>query len=224
MARFTEAIKNLWNVPEDSYDDDDDYVEEKKSRKNSHRGSQKNYQQSSYKDYDDYNSEARDPYSDVGYNSSYSSNNSSYDYDDNQDDYYEDGDYSVKDEYDVSDDYSDYENQSSFVGSNGVFNVRTTMNVAVTSFIPENFSNSVANIADSLSRAEIVFLNLESTPRDESRRIIDFMSGCTYMARGNIQRVSKNCFIITPKNVVITGDIIEQLIGKNGLNTGNKNE
>lgn len=54
-------------------------------------------------------------------------------------------------------------------------------------------------------------LNLESTSKDIARRLIDFLSGVAYANNGQIKRVAASTFIITPYNVDIMGDLLDEL-------------
>ena len=59
-------------------------------------------------------------------------------------------------------------------------------------------------------------LNLEETNKDVARRLVDFLSGVTYALDGKIKKVAASTFIITPYNVDILGDLIDEL-ENNGL-------
>ena len=54
-------------------------------------------------------------------------------------------------------------------------------------------------------------LNLESTNKEVSRRLLDFLSGVAYAIDGQIKRVANSTFIITPYNVGVVGDILDEL-------------
>ena len=61
-------------------------------------------------------------------------------------------------------------------------------------------------IADELVRTNTVVLNLEVTPKDVARRVLDFLSGAAYAKDGKVKRVSTNTYIIAPSNVSLAGD------------------
>ena len=61
-----------------------------------------------------------------------------------------------------------------------------------------------------------VVLNLEQTNKDVARRLVDFLSGVTYAQDGKIKKVANSTFIITPYNVDILGDLLDEL-ENNGL-------
>ena len=75
---------------------------------------------------------------------------------------------------------------------------------------PERFEQ-VTDIADHLRQKHTVVLNLEAASRDDACRIIDFLSGFAYARDGKVKKVAINMFVITPDNVDIKGDIIDEL-------------
>ena len=77
-------------------------------------------------------------------------------------------------------------------------------------------SNKVVNIADHLREKRTVVLNLESTNKEIARRILDFLSGAAYSQEGKVKKVAISTYIITPYNVDILGDLIDEL-ENNGL-------
>ncbi len=54
---------------------------------------------------------------------------------------------------------------------------------------PRSF-NDAQSIADEFKRSKPVIINLQSTDRELSKRLIDFASGMTYALGGGMQRVS----------------------------------
>ncbi len=98
---------------------------------------------------------------------------------------------------------------------NKVVNIHTTTQLQVVLVKPERFENA-SEIADHLKEKRTVVLNLESTNRDISRRLVDFLSGVAYANEGKIKKVANQTFIITPFNVDILGDLIDEL-ENNGL-------
>ena len=73
---------------------------------------------------------------------------------------------------------------------------------------PERFENA-AEIADHLRSQRAVLMNMETTPREVTRRLVDFLSGVTYAIEGSIQKVAANTFILTPPNVDLVGERLE---------------
>ena len=94
--------------------------------------------------------------------------------------------------------------------SNKVVNINATTQLQVVLVKPERFEDASA-IADQLNAKHTVVLNLESTGKEISRRLMDFLSGVAYGNNGQIKRVATSTFIITPYNVDIMGDLIGEL-------------
>ena len=83
--------------------------------------------------------------------------------------------------------------------SDKVVNIHTTAQLQVVLVKPERFEEAAA-IGDNLNEKRTVVLNLESTNRDIARRLLDFLSGVAY-----------STYIITPYNVDVMGDLIDEL-------------
>ena len=99
--------------------------------------------------------------------------------------------------------------------SNKVVNIHTTTQLKVVLVKPERFENA-SEIADHLRDKRTVVLNLEQTDKNIARRLIDFLSGVAYANEGTIKKVALSTYIITPYNVEILGDLIDEL-ENNGL-------
>ena len=89
--------------------------------------------------------------------------------------------------------------------------VHTTAKLEVVFSKPERF-DSVSDIADNLNNKRTVILNLDSAEKPEvARRLVDFLSGVAYANGGQIKKVANNTFIITPYNVDISGDLVDEI-------------
>lgn len=66
-------------------------------------------------------------------------------------------------------------------------------------------------VADVLNEKKIVILNLETCPNDISRRVLDFLYGVAYANNGEIKRVAGRAYIITPYNVPVSGEMLDDL-------------
>lgn len=95
-------------------------------------------------------------------------------------------------------------------GGNKVVNIHTTAQLQVVLVKPERFEDA-SSIADHLNEKRTVVLNLESANRDVARRLVDFLSGVAYANSGQIKRVANSTFIITPYNVDVMGDLLDEL-------------
>ena len=96
-----------------------------------------------------------------------------------------------------------------------VVNISATTQLQVVLVKPERFDDA-SSVADHLTAKRTVVLNLESANKDVSRRILDFLSGVAYANDGQIKKVANCTFIITPYNVGVMGDLLDEL-ENNGL-------
>ena len=84
----------------------------------------------------------------------------------------------------------------------------TTLNLGGSSMelkvvYPTSYTEVTA-IADHLLSGCTVFLNLEKTDRELTRRILDFVAGVAYCVDGDIKKVSNATFIVSPSNVDVS--------------------
>ena len=93
---------------------------------------------------------------------------------------------------------------------NKVVNIHATTQLKVVLVKPERFENA-SEIADHLREKRTVVMNLESTNKDVARRLIDFLSGVAYAQDGKIRRVASATYIITPFNVDLMGDQLDDM-------------
>ena len=94
--------------------------------------------------------------------------------------------------------------------SNRVVDIRTTAMLQVVLVKPDKFDDARA-IADHLNEKRTVVLNLEAASKDVARRLIDLLNGVAYANGGQLKKVSTNTYIITPYNVNVSGDLLDEL-------------
>ena len=75
---------------------------------------------------------------------------------------------------------------------------------------PLNF-NDAQEIGDRVKGNQAVILNLQGSPRELQRRIIDFSSGLAYAVGGSMSRVADSVFLLTPMNVQLSEEEKERL-------------
>lgn len=92
--------------------------------------------------------------------------------------------------------------------------VRKTMEVCL---IKPSSVEDAREISDTLLSGRAVVLNLEGIHNEVAQRIIDFSSGACYSIGGNLQKVSNYIFIVTPKNIELSGDFNDLM---NTVSTG----
>lgn len=95
-------------------------------------------------------------------------------------------------------------------GTGRVLNLNSNSQFQVVLVKPDRFDN-VSDIADHLREKRAIVLNLESTNKDVARRLVDFLSGCAYALEGKIKKIAISTYIITPFNVDVVGDLMEEI-------------
>ena len=75
---------------------------------------------------------------------------------------------------------------------------------------PDNFDDATA-IADELLDKRTVVLNLENTPKEHASKLLCFLSGVAYANGGKLKKIANNTYIITPYNVDVMGDLLDEL-------------
>lgn len=113
---------------------------------------------------------------------------------------------------------SRYSSNSSSTQSGKYVNINGDSKLSVVLVKPESFSEA-SSIADHLNSKRTVVLNLESTNKDISRRLVDFLSGVAYANKGDLKRVANCTYIITPFNVDVMGDdgMLDDLSDNGGM-------
>jgi len=138
-------------------------------------------------------------------------------YDDEMDNGYEDG-------YDDDDSSGSYAGFTASPSSSGVRNgkvvsIQTSAQLQVMLAKPERF-DEVKEIAEQLNRKVTVVLNLETCQDSIARRILDFLSGATFANGGSVKPVAAKTFLLTPSNVNLMGDLLDDL-ENSGFTIGN---
>ena len=95
-------------------------------------------------------------------------------------------------------------------GGGKVVNIHATTQLQVVLVKPERYENA-SEVADHLRDKRTVVLNLEKTQKDVARRLLDFLSGVADAQEGKIKKVALQTYIVTPYNVDIMGDLIDEL-------------
>ncbi len=106
--------------------------------------------------------------------------------------------------------FSEIENESPY-GAKSIQTKVIPMNTAVSSskmvITQPTCYEDVEEIGAYLKNKKSVIINLENVGKEDARRILDFLSGATFMIEGTIQKVSNLIYLMTPKNVEIQNDI-----------------
>lgn len=70
---------------------------------------------------------------------------------------------------------------------------------------PSDFKDA-QEVGDRFKGNQPVIVNLSDASDDVRRRLIDFCSGLIYGLTGNMERVAKNVFLLTPANVEVSAE------------------
>ena len=123
--------------------------------------------------------------------------------------------YSAEDEEDFDEPVQEKPRRSSSRSSGKVVPMRTSGRHSEVCMVMPRADEDANQIADLLLQGKSVVLNLEGMNVDAAQRIIDFASGACYTMGGNLQKISKKIFIVTPNTVELSGDFSDLLGGEN---------
>ncbi|MBU5440368.1 cell division protein SepF [Tissierella sp. MSJ-40] len=88
--------------------------------------------------------------------------------------------------------------------NNNVVNIHTNSNMKLVVHEPLSYEEA-PRIVDDLKMRKTVVVNLEQLEVNVKRQIFDFINGGLYALEGNIQKVTKDIFVLAPNNVEIDG-------------------
>lgn len=75
---------------------------------------------------------------------------------------------------------------------------------------PKSYQDA-AEIAGFLMNGNTVLLNIENMAREQAVRLLDYLSGATYVVGGLMTKVGKTTIVVAPKNVDVSS--IEAMVG-----------
>ena len=73
-------------------------------------------------------------------------------------------------------------------------------------FEPRAYSET-QEIATYLKQKRAAVVNLHRLQKEQSKRVIDFLSGVIFAIEGDIQQIGPKIFLCTPKNIGVSGTI-----------------
>ncbi len=73
-------------------------------------------------------------------------------------------------------------------------------------FRPISFGDAV-KAADDLRERRAVIVNLENVDKTVARRVIDFLTGCSYALDGKVKKIAGGTYLFCPANMNISGDM-----------------
>lgn len=104
-----------------------------------------------------------------------------------------------------------------------IVNLHTSPPMKVIIYQPLTYDDT-QSIIDNLKGHKPVIVNLDCLEVELAQRVLDFISGAVYSLDGNIQKVAKGIFLLAPNNVDISGNIPDELKGKNFFTLTGKRE
>jgi len=81
---------------------------------------------------------------------------------------------------------------------------------------PRAFNESIT-IVEALKEKKTVILNLQLLDRENSQRIVDFISGCTHALDGSQKKIGDNVFIFTPSNINISQEFVNSRLSNDAF-------
>lgn len=92
-----------------------------------------------------------------------------------------------------------------------VVSINTNAKLSVVLAKPTDYSK-IQKIGDHLKSRHTVVLNLENISQEsgDDIRILDFLSGVAYAQNGAVKRVAMKTFIVTPYDIAISGDLLDE--------------
>lgn len=100
--------------------------------------------------------------------------------------------------------------------SNKVVNIHTNSNVTLALHEPKRYED-VTKIIDDLKSRKPIVINLLELDVELKKQVFNFLSGGLYALEGNIQKVTKDIFILAPKSVEIDGHNIKEELRNKGI-------
>ena len=73
-------------------------------------------------------------------------------------------------------------------------------------FHPAAF-NETSKAADDLRNRKAVVVNMEIVDKAMARRVVDFLSGCTYSLDGTVKKIAQSTYLFCPSHMDVVGDL-----------------
>ncbi len=77
---------------------------------------------------------------------------------------------------------------------------------SVVLFRPTSFSDA-SKAADDLRDKKVVIVNMENVDKAMARRVVDFLSGCSYALDGKARKIAQSTYLFAPHNMDVMGDL-----------------
>ncbi len=99
--------------------------------------------------------------------------------------------------------------------NNKIFNLHThrNSNLKLAIHEPKKFEDAT-KIIDDLKNRKPVIINFTQLECEIKRQIFDFLNGGIYSLEGNIQKIAKDIFVLSPNGVEVDGNMRDELRNK----------
>ncbi len=87
-----------------------------------------------------------------------------------------------------------------------VLNMNGGKQQSVVLFRPNSF-NDASKAADDLRDKKVVIVNLENVDKAMARRVVDFLSGCSYALDGKPRKIAQSTYLFAPQSMDVMGDL-----------------
>ncbi len=91
-----------------------------------------------------------------------------------------------------------------------VYSVNATARLSVMLTKPTKYADAKI-IGRKIKQNIICVLNLEALPKEEAKRILDFLSGYVDAIDGRIRKIARSTFILAPYDINVIGDLLYEI-------------
>lgn len=91
-------------------------------------------------------------------------------------------------------------------------NIQATTRLQMVMCRPKTIEQA-ATAAEAIARGRSVVLNMESTAKDDLRRVIDFLSGAAFASGSTLRKISAGSYLILPKDIQLDESDMQMLEG-----------
>lgn len=97
--------------------------------------------------------------------------------------------------------------------NNKVVNIHTSASAKVTITKPTVYDEA-QDICDAVKNRRIVLINTTALEIRTAQRLLDFVSGACYALTGELQKIEKDVYLLTPSNVEVSNEFKSELGSK----------
>ena len=96
---------------------------------------------------------------------------------------------------------------------NNVVNIHSAASAKVVVIKPTSYEDA-AEISEALKSRKIVLVNTTALEVKTAQRLIDFISGASYVLGGILQEIEHKVYLLSPSNVEVTSELKTELSSK----------